>query len=529
MLLANGLEQFLKERREQLKGMASKYGVKLYRIREDYSFIYKSITWTENFIAIDAAGTYNPINEKGNYDPPHHEEADAFRDEATKHYKSSLYGVKASTYTATFRLNPEIKGLKCPPLEFVVPLIGKDAVRMKVEPNPGQITLLYFWGSPNERAVELLKVHNEILPNHPEWEGKLRIMEFNTDENFETCLTHMIYKNFEKYEQYWICKESWTGIWNVFPDKTGPFYMVVDKNCNIMMSGDPVWLKLETNLPKIMNGEIVNEYYGDDDEDVRIKQYPMKDFNYTLPEYRRDLDAYIKDHFSDFDRTTYLVLDVDFFRIFREGEPTALYGSMCLRYNWFNKFKAEGDRIKNDAIALFGNRFDVRCLASQKDLYSIDWGDKCDKCGKLLGKVAQYRCTFCKPARYYCVECTKVSDDAKNLEEMVHPHGLYYIQQDSQEMLNELKIQSVKINKLKKFSRSHTDQCKLCGAKPLTVLWKCANCIEFDICYSCFKLSKDPNNPKFPEMIRISKEEKHDFDTHIYVREEFFGMMGYYY
>eukprot|EP00829_Urostomides_striatus_P018045 TRINITY_DN6403_c0_g1_i1.p2 TRINITY_DN6403_c0_g1~~TRINITY_DN6403_c0_g1_i1.p2 ORF type:complete len:136 (-),score=52.78 TRINITY_DN6403_c0_g1_i1:10-417(-) len=114
---------------------------------------------------------------------------------------------------------------------------------------------------------------------------------------------------------------------------------------------------------------------------------------------------------------------------------------MCIR----DRYKEISQKIRNDAIKAFGSRIAVKSLDSEKTMFAITFGSKCDKCKKDLGTCDQYRCVICNPAQYYCVECIKSFDEAKTTNDLFHPHGMYFIQKNSQNTIDEIKIERMKV------------------------------------------------------------------------------------
>jgi hypothetical protein len=520
--MACGLDQYITERLARLKGLASQYNVKLGRIRYDYTFEYRYDHVTEKFTVIDVVGYF---------DPQHIITANKFREEARKLYEIRDYGVKGLAFKIQFRLNPTLKGMKCPPLREVVPLMGSRVKRKTVKPRQGEVTLLYFWNTSSERAVKYLHFNKTIFDTHPDWVGKLRLMEFSTDESFDSTIKATVYQKWERIEHYWMSKQAWEGIWHQIPEKSGPYYVLVDKEGRIALSGDADWVQLGTNLDRFMRGEEVTETYGDDSDDNRIIKCPVKDPTWTLLQYRRDLDTFLQTRHEDIDHTSAMVIDVDFHKIIRPGQETKLYGTFAMRYNWFPKYKEAHERIKNDAKKLFLKRLQMRVSDNEKQMYKIEFGTQCKKCSKPLGECDQFRCAVCTKEEtcYFCVECAAINDKATTLEELVHPHGLYYIQKDSKNFLDEIKIERMKAGKITKAERKHPSTCKLCETKPIQILYKCANCVEYDICYSCFKICGNPAHEKYAEKMRKVKEHRHDPTAHVFVREDFLGMLAYYF
>ncbi len=520
--MASGLEQFASERLGRLKELGLKYNVTVKRVRHDYSFEYRWTNWVEKLRAVDVFGSYDPANFAAVRD---------FRDAARALFESRDYGAKGQAEKVVFRLNPVLNGLKCPPVHEVVPLIGMKCERKTVAPRPGDVTLLYFWNSSSERAVAHLKQHSAMFESHPEWVGKVRLLELGNDDNFDATMKELVFHHWERIEHYWMSRAAWDGLWQQIPNREGPYYVLVDKDCEIVFGGELEWAQMEANLDHFMSGEPLVEDNGETADDRRVSKFVLRDPSYPIAQYRQDLDNYAQALHSDFERMTYLLLEVDFYQIHSLDKSPELFGSMCLRYNWFAKYKDAHERIRSEALKRFEQRLEVRTLCEEKQLYKVEYGQKCESCKRDLNVADQYRCAICAGDKQpsYCVGCASINDQAKAVAGLVHPHPLYYLQKDSKMVLDELKIEHMQPCKVSKPERKQPLTCKFCGTNPLETLFKCANCVEFDICHSCFRTSKDPTHAKYTEISQLAQNYRHDLNTHVYVREDFVGMVAYYF
>ena len=492
---------------------AGERNIKIRRVRYDYGLTYRDGAWVSQPSDVSVIATYEPDNQA---------QCESLRATVTSGLSSNV--------KMPIKFNPVLKGTKFPTIEEVVPLIVMKSQRKPLAPRKGEFTLFYLWTSKIERSTEYMKINDEILGKHPEWSGRLRIIEMATDQEMDTASKEIKSSFWEQVDHYWITEKSRNAkFWDSLPEKNGPYYILVDSDGFIDAAGDPEWLPLEKTLEKWMNGEIVQEEYNDESD---VKDYvEMKVPNPKIfEEYEKMGKEFTETHLMAFEKLSNVCIDLNLYLVIKEDKSVETYGSIGIRYAWYEKYKAISDKVVLDAKALFEKNIKVIDTLREKKLASIKYGAKCEKCGKALGEgIDQYRCVSCDPAVYFCVECIKSRDHAKTMEEAVHPHAFYFIQKDSKNFIDELKIMRVKAETIQKFEMEHRIRCIGCSTEKTNILWKCANCIEQDLCNNCFIASRDPTNPRYEEILGLSKAGGHDAKTHVYVRQDFKDQLAYYY
>jgi Zinc finger, ZZ type len=108
--------------------------------------------------------------------------------------------------------------------------------------------------------------------------------------------------------------------------------------------------------------------------------------------------------------------------------------------------------------------------------HTISPGEQCSSCDNLL-EENQYLCVYCKPAQYFCENCS-------------HSHPVFMFTPEATELDN-LTWGAFNLNLGNIEGGVHLDViCNLCKEKISGVRWKCAVCSDFDVCSGCLKESK---------------------------------------
>eukprot|EP00831_Metopus_contortus_P002383 TRINITY_DN10878_c0_g1_i1.p1 TRINITY_DN10878_c0_g1~~TRINITY_DN10878_c0_g1_i1.p1 ORF type:complete len:159 (-),score=22.76 TRINITY_DN10878_c0_g1_i1:207-683(-) len=143
-----------------------------------------------------------------------------------------------------------------------------------------------------------------------------------------------------------------------------------------------------------------------------------------------------------------------------------------------------------------------------------------------LGKCDQYLCMSCKPAVYFCKDCIAPDSEVSKIEDLVHPHGLYFIKEGSEEAMKNVLIGDIESDSPPEPKRVHNGfRCDLCGNTVEGTHFRCACCPDYDLCGECFKIAEDPSHEKHAEKSELATKSGHNLKTHVLVREEFGHML----
>ena len=511
-------DRFLREAHEKIVALAAKFQVKISRVRYDCGFRSNAYSWERHLGDIGVVVDFAPENQAN---------ADLFKEQVTNLYKPAAAESGSKGVKINVRLNPEIKGIKCPPVTNAIPLVGMSQ-RKPIKPRKGEFTLLYFWNATSDRAVDYLETNDKMLESHPEWLNRLRVVEISTDKELESASKELKSCFWEKIDRYWLTHDGWAGLWTHMPDKAGPYYVFCDQDGYIITAGDPSWIDLETTIAKALNGEIIEDSYGDEEEEKRFNTSPVKDLTHTLAQYEDEVQKFSDTYRETIDEVNYTTFELNFYRLYRGTGKMDFYGEFCMRYNWYDKYPNINDKIVEGATKFFGDRVAIKQYQTKTAMTKVVFGAECEKCKKKLGECDQYMCVTCEdPFVHYCLDCLKPRDTAKKAVDMVHEHGFYFIQKDSKNVLDELKVHEIRITDISEIELNQRVTCCLCTRKETTIVWKCANCVDLELCNECFTITRNQADPKYAQLAVLAKKQHHDIKTHIYVREDFSGLFVY--
>lgn len=512
------LDEIFDGKYKTILDMAKTCNIELHRARYEYGFSFDHNEWTypkvKNFSIV---GSYSYCNK----------DAAKFKEEVKKLFETE----ECAKDCLKLGLNPKLEGMKLPKLCEVVPVIGSKSRRKPLELKRGFYNLLYIWNSKISRCYEYTRTNDELLDRHPEWSGRLRLLEISTDDDLDGANRAIKGKSWERIDHYWVNKKNVKDeFWTEFLSKDTPYYILTDRDGYIVAAGDPEWISLEKNLENWMEGEIIQETYLCEEDTKRYIDIPIKDPNFTFKGCFETAQTFVANNESRFDKMDYLSFSVDLFKLMNTDGTTSQFGEMIMRYNYYEKFKDFNLATLDTLRKAFEGSLKVADHGSTRNTATIEFGKECCNCKISIVDCDQYRCVVCDPPIYYCLNCLKQRDNIKSKEDLVHEHAFFYIQKDSQEVLDELRIIRVKVSDVKSYKMGHSIYCKMCCKNLDTdIAWKCAVCGDSDFCDACFKISKDENHPDYEKVCTNAKRHRHDPKTHIYVREDVCGQLGFYY
>jgi thiol-disulfide isomerase/thioredoxin len=468
-----------------------------FSLQTQSQYVWKKAAWEELPVNVSLSGSYE-LAKKAEYE------------EFIKQTQELVKGAKIES-----EIEAKFIGTAFPVIEALKPVIDPAAVPVDVACKSGEVTLFDFWATWCGPCQGPMAHNQEMLEKHPEWAGKVRIVGVNIDDEIEAARERVTTKNWTKVDHYWSQGGWGSKIMQYFGIHGIPFCVLVDKNGLIKIAGHPMSMKLDINIPLLIEGKPIEEEKEEpqgesgNDEDVKDKAF-------TYEVCKPALEEFVKSHADQYSKVSDALLVTVNTKKMKNGVFQEVENFIVSRFKWGPASKAAADKIKEDLNTTFGSKTILRM--QDEGLIDIKFGEKCNKCGIALGECDQFKCVVC-PDVYFCIACAEQCKEPKQISDLVHPHGLFFIIKGSKELL-EKGVHNCQMNEDPKMDRTHHGVgCDFCGKCPVGNRWKCLFCRDFDVCEECFRIGRDPSNPKYQET--QSKKPNHIFATHSYVRLEF--------
>eukprot|EP00831_Metopus_contortus_P001632 TRINITY_DN10586_c0_g1_i1.p1 TRINITY_DN10586_c0_g1~~TRINITY_DN10586_c0_g1_i1.p1 ORF type:complete len:461 (+),score=74.69 TRINITY_DN10586_c0_g1_i1:16-1398(+) len=406
---------FFEDRLKELDKLAEESGITMHRVLYEFSYACQLENWFPRVSVVEGFGTYEEEERA---------KTQLFEERGKKLFFESCHGIDPKPYRVDFTLLPNMPGKKCPELTDLLPIIGMKAHKKTFVPREGEISLIYFWESSQEKAVKPLQSHQDLFDEYPEWLSKLRIIEVCSDENFEGGVSHIVYSHWTRVEHYWLASSARKDVWGMIPKKISSFYCLVDSFGEIILFGEYSWDKLKEKLENFMFGIPISEDYTESSSESSL--YMLKKKDVDINKVKKNLQEFTKTYMTELDHMIYLHLEANFVHLHRKGRLEQ-YGTFTFRYNWFPKFTESNDRIFIGGKKMFGHIFEIVDMRSEKQLYKIELGTTCLICKNPLGECDQFRCTVCDPPKYFCMACYREAHIVKSIMELPHHHAVYFL------------------------------------------------------------------------------------------------------
>lgn len=425
--------------------------------------------------------------------------------------------------TFDFNFKPILKGIHFPKIEGLTPLIDPAASPLSVDCKIGEVTLIGFWYISGEYFPETMAQYQYILEEHLEWTGKIRIVGVNTDDNREAPRKEVIKKNWTKVEHYWANKEIAAKVYKDFCISEYPFCFLVDKNGLIILAGDPMSMNLEKTIPLLMEGKSLPEERASPQESQEA-DIKLKDKAFTYEVCKASLEEFVRLHAEQYAKMKDILLKAVFKKKLKKGVLEEINSYIESTFKRTLNKKEDASKINTDIQTVFGSRINLRM--QDIEISGFDFGEKCSKCGVALGECDQFKCIECTNI-HFCISCAEQCKEPKQISDLVHPHGLFFLLKGSKEKLENL-TNTCKMSYFPKIDRKHDNYtCDSCRKTPIGNLWICLFCHDFGLCEECFRIGRSPSHPKHQEV--TTKIPGHNFVTHSYVLIPFKEFVTYNY
>lgn len=139
-------------------------------------------------------------------------------------------------------------GAKMVPIEKVATAVEFDEVNIESD---GRVILLDFWATWCPPCQAPMKHNDDMLKNHPEWEGKARIIGLSIDQDQDKVMPHVKKHGYERVEHFVKaasdCDETY-GVNGV------PHCVLIDKEGVIQFVGHPSSTNLEKDIQTLIDG-----------------------------------------------------------------------------------------------------------------------------------------------------------------------------------------------------------------------------------------------------------------------------------
>ena len=427
---------------------------------------------------------------------------------------------------ADCELEVKLKGNKFPTLANLTPVCKDDKTPVDVAPRPNEATLFDFWATWCGPCQGPMSHNQEMLEKHPEWAGKVRIVGVSIDDEIEKPTQRVQEKGWTKIDHFWSPGGWGSEVCKTFGIHGIPFCVLVDGTGTIQLTGHPMSMNLEANLSKFAAEGHFEAQEGEGESGPGKKP---KNPDYTFEKCAADLDELYKSYPAVMTAIPGTLAAVVFKKQPKNGKYELGECIVLLRYTWSKKTKPAVEPLKDLINNTFAANVDIKMQDREIPTFTLEFGGVCNKCNKVLGVCDQYRCAICQPAVYFCPSCVEEKKSPTALADLVHPHGLYFLQKDSGPKLDEIVLGDMKMGSGTIANKDH----KSCGCDfrglhpeghkpyPVGIRWKCAHCRTVDVCERCFNVSRNPADPEYAAMIAKGKEAGHDFQTHVYIRQEF--------
>ena len=416
----------------------------------------------------------------------------------------------------------EVDDLKTDLFDFPFPIIPKllpvmfKGPETEIKSNLGEVTLIEFWTTWCPYCQPPMKHNQEMLENHSNWKGKVRIIGVSFDESIENVKNRVELKKWNLIEHYLIPKGFHSDTALYFNVKLVPFAVLVGKDTKIKLFGHPVLLNLEENIQKLVDDKPVLNPVSPK-LIVSLNDLPvLEKVNEYIHESRSKI-AQFDNLISKYN--TYLISH----KISEKFSPITK-GSLNVMHN-FNAEEKNKSKIVEIEKALTHHclNITVEVKVNYVNYNCLDDVKRCSKCNMDISKERHYICKECHPVLGLCEKCILIEE---------HIHALYLIYPESQINLDKIILFNF-TSKLKDNYNASVDsnfghyRCHICNIQPIKgPRYMCAICGDVDVCTECIQALEKPPS-EISKIIEKAKELHHEMKGHCYIRFLHHGMIDF--
>lgn len=403
---------------------------------------------------------------------------------------------------------------------------GTASEDLTITQEKGKILLMVFWGTWCKPSWSLPENVDTLLENNKsKWKDRVQAVciaaERSKVNSLATLLKETPFANLTHYETQ--------GRWDhpsirMYGVRATPHVILCDAEGVIKYSGHPDKVSLESLINEMINGAKI-------EETTLTRHWSTKE-TIGSAEFKK-IKGLLK---GEAGKELYQMNDKKnregFFGVGLNMKKTKVY-DLALEPVVVNRTKLtlnvsvldiEQENIlsfiKKNLGELPPEYYDIQVEPQQS--FKFEYGKNCVKCKVELSETKpQYYCPF--DQLYYCEECGQFIDSQKKgTEKLVEEHPLLYVNAKRGDDLKRM-IQSRVVGQWQMMvweeeeeGRNHPGiACDSCsGDLENTTRWKCVNCLDLDICGSCFEKLK----PGDEDVKTALQKAGHDEESHSYIR-----------
>lgn len=431
------------------------------------------------------------------------------------------------------KLKPSINiGEKFVPIDLMN-LTTQQAV--KISHQKDQILILDFWATWCSPCISAMLHNYKIIEsNFDKWNGKVKFITASLVEDAEEVNYFVKKANWNKFDSvidHYIVKGE-SDLNSLYGVNFIPHVVVVDKDGVVRNLGNPSLFGLEETINKLLEEDL--QIKGKSEEDKSTTQSIQKQENIVkifefINSYKKELTTGSKLQYnpnillnyvidakiaSDWNDINLHVTEVDLKVELRHKEY----------YDFLQKFNNNFPEYKNYTWLI--------TVFKILNTFEIKPSTHCDKCNyEFQSKDGQYYCFWCNIS--YCEYCTESLNQETGFNKLVHKeHNLCYFKTKDPEKLKNLDAYKLGNNlfvnaKEENLFNSHSASCNKCGESVVnSARFICITCRPgamspgglCDYCFDCIKTLREGNVDSQLETSTNTNEDKHEHDSHVYLR-----------
>jgi thiol-disulfide isomerase/thioredoxin len=408
-------------------------------------------------------------------------------------------------------------GEPCPDLPVFYSSTG-EAKTLTFSVDDPKVYLIDFWATWCGPCQGPMNHNQEMLVHNPIWltESKAEIIGISLDDDKETVNKRIEEKKWDKVTSYWAGVENFNS---EPPQKFGvngiPFCVLV-KAGKVLWSGHPSERDLEKDINSLIEGK---ELEAKSSEPEATDENPLDDSTHTT------IFETARSKYNEFVASNPKIAFPDVASVFTHVYKST-GESKSYKYIAFgtlpDKYKELGEAYVaaiKEIIPNLTNRI------RYEETIVIERGLACNLCSKSFETTdTQYLCLFCDPKHYHCQECQSKGNEGKGSARLAHPHSLYKITPDA-DNLDELRFGPSRIPPNTVYDQEPANLCHTnvgcdnrsndpegCQGPVIGIRYKCAHCRDYDFCEVCEEKWANPTD----QMVATAKSKGH-LKSHVFI------------